>query len=67
MATIENAQDIRDTQDSEGAARQARRVRFGSLPERIRLEDTVQALLATTPDPARDAYNDDEWLIRNVI
>ncbi|MGW7529017.1 hypothetical protein [Streptomyces sp. NPDC054783] len=41
-----------------------RRSRFGSLPERIRLEDTVETRPATTPDPARDTYNPDEWLIR---
>jgi len=41
-----------------------RRTRFGSLPERIRLEDTVETKPATAPDPARDTYNPDEWLIR---
>ncbi|MEU6769929.1 hypothetical protein [Streptomyces sp. NPDC046759] len=41
-----------------------RRARFGSLPKRIRPEDTVETRPATTPDPARDTYNPDEWLIR---
>ncbi|MEU6591127.1 hypothetical protein ABZ923_18240 [Streptomyces sp. NPDC046881] len=41
-----------------------RRDRFGSLPERIRPEDTVETRPATAPDPARDTYNPDEWLIR---
>ncbi|MGW3241385.1 hypothetical protein [Streptomyces sp. NPDC001070] len=47
-------------------AAQARRARFGKLPERIRPEDTFAGAPATTPDPARDTFNPDEWLIRNV-
>ncbi|MER6074462.1 hypothetical protein ABT187_37710 [Streptomyces sp. NPDC001817] len=38
--------------------------RFGTLPERIRPEDMVETRPATLPDPARDTYNPDEWLIR---
>ncbi|MFD9094791.1 hypothetical protein [Streptomyces collinus] len=38
--------------------------RFSRLPERIRPEDTVETKPATVPDPARDTYNPDEWLIR---
>lgn len=41
-----------------------RRDRFGALPERIRPQDTVETKPATVPDPARDTYNPDEWLIR---
>ncbi|MGW3209342.1 hypothetical protein [Streptomyces sp. NPDC001135] len=41
-----------------------RHERFGSLPERIRPEDTTETQPATVPDPARDTYNPDEWLIR---
>lgn len=44
-----------------------RRARFGALPERIRLEDTVEERLTTVPDPARDAYNEDEWLVRTCL
>ncbi|MFJ5268712.1 hypothetical protein [Streptomyces sp. NPDC088358] len=44
-----------------------RRARFGALPERIRLEDTVEERPATVPDPARDAYNADEWLVRTCL
>ncbi|MFF1283044.1 hypothetical protein [Streptomyces sp. NPDC058299] len=53
-------------QDAAGAADPAalRRDRFGALPERIRLEETVETKPATTPDPTRDTYNPDEWLIR---
>lgn len=50
--------------DADEAARQAR---FGALPERIRLEDTVQELPATEPDPSRDTYDSDEWLTRNAL
>ncbi|MGP4091819.1 hypothetical protein [Streptomyces sp. KR55] len=49
------------------AAEVARRARFGRLPERIRLEDTVEERPATVPDPARDAYNEDEWLVRTCL
>jgi hypothetical protein len=45
----------------------ARRARFGALPDRIRLEDTVEERAATLPDPARDAYNADEWLVRYAL
>ncbi|TWV31503.1 hypothetical protein FRZ03_35115 [Streptomyces misionensis] len=41
-----------------------RRDRFGTLPERIRPEDTVETRPATLPDPARDRYHADEWLVR---
>ncbi|MBB5775773.1 hypothetical protein [Nonomuraea jabiensis] len=48
-------------------AESARRARFGRLPERIRLEDTVEEHPATPPDPARDAYDADEWLVRYCL
>jgi hypothetical protein len=50
-------------QDADEAARHAR---FGRLPERIRLEDTIQEVPATAPDPAKDTYNPDEWVVRNA-
>lgn len=46
------------------AAEGARRARFGKLPERIRPEDVVEEKPATVRDPARDAYDSDEWLVR---
>ncbi|MFF3489118.1 hypothetical protein ACFYXC_38645 [Streptomyces sp. NPDC002701] len=48
-------------------AEAARRARFGTLPERVRLADTVEEKPATVQDPARNDYNDDEWLVRNVV
>jgi hypothetical protein len=51
------------TQDPSEAA-ERRRDRFGTLPERIRPQDMVETSPATLPDPARSAYNPDEWLIR---
>ncbi|MGP3943809.1 MULTISPECIES: hypothetical protein [Streptomyces] len=45
----------------------ARRARFGKLPERIRLEDTVEERAAIAPDPAKDTYNPDEWLVRYCL
>lgn len=53
-----------DQRVREAAARQAR---FGALPGRVRAEDMVQEVPATAPDPARDTYNQDEWLVRNVL
>ena len=41
-----------------------RRARFGALPERVRPEDTVEERPATPRDPARDAYDPDEWMVR---
>lgn len=45
----------------------SRRARFGKLPERIRLEDTVEERPAVAPDPAKNAYNPDEWLVRTCL
>jgi hypothetical protein len=45
-------------------AEQGRRTRFGRLPERVRLEDTVEERAVTVPDPAKDTYNPDDWLVR---
>ena len=44
-----------------------RQARFGHLPERIRLEDMVAAQSASVPDPAKGAYNEDEWLVRYCL
>jgi hypothetical protein len=63
--TVSDPQQV--TSQVQDAEQEARRARFGRLPEPIRLEDTVQELPATTPDGVRDAYNDDEWLIRNAF
>ncbi|WP_037677993.1 hypothetical protein [Streptomyces griseus] len=49
------------------AAEARRHARFGTLPERIRPEDTVEEKPATLPDPAKDTYNPDEWLIRYCL
>ncbi|MDX3233349.1 hypothetical protein [Streptomyces sp. ME19-01-6] len=48
-------------------AEATRRARFGALPERVRLEDTVEERPATAPDPAKDTYNADEWLTRTCL
>jgi hypothetical protein len=45
-------------------AEQGRRARFGRLPKRVRLQDTVEERAVTVPDPAKDTYNPDEWLVR---
>ncbi|MCK8438293.1 hypothetical protein G3I77_36405 [Streptomyces sp. D2-8] len=45
----------------------ARRVRFGALPEPVRVEDMVEERAASVPDPARTAYNQDEWLVRYCL
>ncbi|MEV6011433.1 hypothetical protein AB0M29_32040 [Streptomyces sp. NPDC051976] len=55
------------TQEVAESAEAARRARFGTLPERIRPEDTIEERPATVPDPARDTYNADEWLVRYAL
>ncbi|ELP67495.1 hypothetical protein ACKI1I_16275 [Streptomyces turgidiscabies] len=49
------------------AAEAVRQARFGQLPERIRVEDMVAAQPASVPDPAKGAYNEDEWLVRYCL
>ncbi|MEU1662176.1 hypothetical protein ABZ547_00970 [Streptomyces sparsogenes] len=55
------------TREVPDEAEAARRARFGALPERIRVEDTVEERAATAPDPARDRYDPDEWLVRHCL
>jgi hypothetical protein len=45
---------------------EAGRARFRTLPERIRSEDTFVSVPVTVPLPARDAFDNDVWLVRNV-
>ncbi|QIQ04462.1 hypothetical protein [Streptomyces liangshanensis] len=59
--------DAKTPQDRQDQAATTRHTRFGTLPERIRLEDTLQSVPATHPDPSRDSYNHDEWLTRNAL
>jgi hypothetical protein len=56
--------ETRSTPQDAADAAVLRRDRFGSLPERIHPQDTVETRPATVPDPARDSYHPDEWLIR---
>ncbi|MFI6345499.1 hypothetical protein [Streptomyces sp. NPDC050560] len=55
------------TEKTEDAARAARRARFGTLPERVRPQDTVETRPAIAPDPSRDTYSSDEWLVRYCL
>ncbi|WP_406165006.1 hypothetical protein [Streptomyces sp. NBC_00996] len=57
----------REEKKTSDAAEVLRHARFGRLPERIRLEDTVEEKPATVPDPAQHAYNPDEWLVRTCL
>ncbi|MER5915498.1 hypothetical protein ABT124_34965 [Streptomyces sp. NPDC001982] len=57
----------RNTDGTDGTDEGLRRARFGTLPERVRPEDTVETSPATLPDPARDTYNPDEWLVRYCL
>lgn len=52
---------------SPDAAETVRRARFGELPRRIRLEETVEERKATPSDPARDTYDVHEWLVRYCL
>lgn len=49
------------------AAATARHARFGRLPEPVRVEDMVEEHPAVAPDPARNAYDPDEWLVRYCL
>lgn len=51
-------------EDADAAVRHAR---FGRLPEPVRAEDTVEERPARAPDPARYAYDSDEWLVRYCL
>ena len=55
------------THEGTDAATTARHARFGRLPEPVRLEDMVEERPAAAPDPARDAYDPDEWLVRYCL
>ncbi|MFF5189148.1 hypothetical protein ACFY30_36170 [Streptomyces sp. NPDC000345] len=54
-------------EEQTGSAEARRRARFGALPERVRPEDTVEERPATPRDPARDAYDPDEWMVRYCL
>lgn len=50
--------------NSVDAAQLQRSLRFSKLPDRIRLEDTVEERPAVPHDADGGAYNADWWLIR---
>ncbi|GGP82454.1 hypothetical protein ACWDY7_30335 [Streptomyces calvus] len=55
------------TRESTDEAATARHARFGHLPEPVRVEDMVEERPAVAPDPARTAYDPDEWLVRYCL
>jgi hypothetical protein len=55
---------MESTPQHRDSAEAVRRARFGRLPPRIRLEEMIEERAATLPDPARNTYNPDEWLVR---
>lgn len=59
--------DEATSQQGSEAESTARRARFGVLPEPVRVEDMVEERAAGVPDPARTAYNQDEWLVRYCL
>ncbi|WP_431773890.1 hypothetical protein [Streptomyces cucumeris] len=54
----------KDQQQTRDAAEERRHTRFGALPERVRPEEMVEERPAIAQDPARNAYNDEEWMVR---
>ncbi|MFE9773236.1 hypothetical protein ACFYOV_16460 [Streptomyces sp. NPDC005931] len=54
-------------EDAEAEAAAARRARFGSLPQPVRTEDMVEERPATAPDPARDTYDPEGWMVRYCL
>ncbi|MFE2578802.1 hypothetical protein [Streptomyces sp. NPDC059378] len=61
MTHTEHDETVPDTAEAR------RQERFGALPERIRPQDTVEERPAVAPDPARNAYDPDEWLVRYCL
>lgn len=63
--------ESRDSRENEATdkdtAAAARHARFGRLPEPVRAEDMVEERPATAPDPARHAYDPDEWMVRYCL
>ncbi|MFJ6000146.1 hypothetical protein [Streptomyces sp. NPDC092370] len=59
--------DEATSQQGSEAETAARRNRFGTLPEPVRVEDMVEERAASVLDPARTAYNQDEWLVRYCL
>ncbi|MGW2915853.1 hypothetical protein ACWC9X_36165 [Streptomyces asoensis] len=57
-------QEQEQEQEGSGAAQERRRARFGALPERVRPQDMVEERPAAPRDPARDAYDPDEFAVR---
>jgi len=51
-------------EEQAGTAEVRRRARVGALPERVRPQDMVEERPATPRDPARDAYDPDEFAVR---
>jgi hypothetical protein len=64
MPTDTSTAALRTEQDPDAAARRAR---FGHLPPPVRLQDTVEERPGNVPDPSRDTYNADEWLVRYCL
>ncbi|GAA3485271.1 hypothetical protein [Streptomyces yanii] len=58
---------MQPAQESPDPAEMARRARFGRLPKRILPEEMVEERAATVPDPAKNTYNADEWLVRYCL
>ncbi|MDK1347846.1 hypothetical protein QNO09_32105 [Streptomyces sp. 378] len=59
--------DEATSQQGSEAETAVRRARFGALPEPVRVEDMVEERASSVPDPARTAYNQDEWLVRYCL
>ncbi|MGV9555681.1 hypothetical protein [Streptomyces sp. NPDC003522] len=59
-----NTPNIPSAPDTPDTAEAARRARFGALPQRITPAEMVEEKPASVVDPARNNYNDDEWLVR---
>ncbi|MGA5414508.1 hypothetical protein [Streptomyces pseudogriseolus] len=58
------SRDAVHAHEGDDMAARARHARFGSLPEPVRVEDLIEERPAVAPDPARFAYDPDEWLVR---
>ncbi|MFF4232405.1 hypothetical protein [Streptomyces sp. NPDC001820] len=58
---------MQPAQQSPDPAETTRRARFSELPKRLLSEEMVEEQVATVPDPAKNTYNADEWLVRYCL
>ncbi|WP_351235524.1 hypothetical protein [Streptomyces sp. NPDC002133] len=57
-----NTQKVKKVDTVEDTAASSRQARFGSLPERVRPEDTTEVVPLIARYPSQDHYDHEKWL-----